>query len=73
MGRRLAFACVALTAAVARAQTPPPADDERLNVRAEGGLELDTNAHRTEIIAGVPKGTVVRVSGEQPSRQCGLH
>jgi nitrate/nitrite-specific signal transduction histidine kinase len=27
---------------------------------------------KIEIIAGVPKGTVVRVSGEQPSRQSGL-
>jgi signal transduction histidine kinase len=27
---------------------------------------------KIEIIAGVPRGTVVRVSGEQPSRQSGL-
>jgi hypothetical protein len=27
---------------------------------------------KIEIIAGVPKGTVVRVSGEQPSWQSGL-
>jgi nitrate/nitrite-specific signal transduction histidine kinase len=27
---------------------------------------------KIEIIAGVPKGTIVRVTGEQPSRQSGL-
>jgi hypothetical protein len=59
MGRRLVFACVALTAAVARAQAEPPPTDERLNLRAEAGLELDTNAHRTELIAGLPNPPIV--------------
>ncbi len=65
MGRRLLFACVTLTAAVARAESPPAADDERLNLHAEGGLELDTNAHRTEIIAGVPNPPIVTSSVER--------
>jgi hypothetical protein len=58
MLRRLAFVCVALAAAVARAEAPA-GDDERLNLHAEGGLELDTNAHRTEIIAGLPNPPIV--------------
>ncbi len=44
-----------------------------------GGMGLKIMRYRAgmigakiEIIAGVPKGTVVRVSGEQPSRQSGL-
>lgn len=59
MGRRFVVACIALAAATARAEAPPASDDERLNVRAEAGLELDTNAHRTEIIAGLPNPPVV--------------
>jgi hypothetical protein len=59
MGRRFVFVCVVLTAATARAQTEPPPSDERLNLRAEAGLEIDTNAHRTELIAGVPNPPIV--------------
>jgi hypothetical protein len=59
MGRGFVFACVALTASMAQAQTPPGADDERLSLHAEGGLEIDTNAHRTEIIAGAPNPPIV--------------
>ncbi len=41
-----------VTAEAARAQEDGPADAERLTVRAEAGLEIDSNAHRTEIVAG---------------------
>ena len=41
-----------VTAAAARAQEDAPPDTERLSVRAEAGLEFDSNAHRTEIVAG---------------------
>jgi len=36
----------------ARAQTDGAPDTERYTLRAEVGLEYDTNAHRTEIVAG---------------------
>ena len=36
----------------ARAQTEGTPDTERYTLRAEAGLEYDTNAHRTEIVAG---------------------
>ncbi|HXJ22720.1 MAG TPA: hypothetical protein VMT03_21055 [Polyangia bacterium] len=64
MFRRSVFACVALAGAAARAQAPAE-DDERLNLRAEAGLEIDTNAHRTEIIAGVPNPPIVTSSLER--------
>ncbi|MFL5304338.1 MAG: hypothetical protein ACJ8F1_03955 [Polyangia bacterium] len=41
-----------VTAVAARAQEDGPPETERLTLRAEAGLELDTNAHRTEIVAG---------------------
>jgi hypothetical protein len=41
-----------VTAAAARAQEDGASDTERLTVRAEAGLEIDSNAHRTEIVAG---------------------
>jgi hypothetical protein len=41
-----------LLAATARAQDEDPAGDERLTLRAEAGLEYDSNAHRSELIAG---------------------
>ena len=41
----------------ARAETDGAPDTERYTLRAEVGLEYDTNAHRTEIVAG----------GEQPA------
>src|SRR5215469_324509 len=65
MGRRLALVCITLTATVARAQTLPAADDERLNLHAEGGLELDTNAHRTEIVVGLPNPPIVTSTVER--------
>ncbi|MES1207925.1 MAG: hypothetical protein ABUS79_18480 [Pseudomonadota bacterium] len=41
-----------VTAAAARAQEDAPPETERLTVRGEAGLEIDNNAHRTEIVAG---------------------
>jgi hypothetical protein len=46
-----ALSLLALTG-VARAQEGGAADTERYTLRAELGLEYDTNAHRTEIVAG---------------------
>lgn len=41
-----------LLAATARAQDEAPASDQRLTLRGEAGLEVDSNAHRSELIAG---------------------
>jgi hypothetical protein len=65
MGRGFVFACVALIGAVAPAQAQVGPDDERLTLHVEGGLEIDTNAHRTEIIAGVPNPPIVVSSVER--------
>jgi hypothetical protein len=43
----------------ARAQTDGAPDSERYTLRAEVGLEYDTNAHRTEIIAGADNPPIV--------------
>src|ERR1700722_20365339 len=43
---------IGLLHGTARAQTDGAPDTERYTLRAEVGLEYDTNAHRTEIIAG---------------------
>jgi hypothetical protein len=57
MGRQMgrpglaALSLLAMTAA-ARAQTADAPDTERYTLRAEVGLEYDTNVHRTEIVAG---------------------
>jgi hypothetical protein len=54
----LALACL-LMAATARAQDDEAGDTERLTVRSEAGVEFDSNAHRTEIIAGADNPPVV--------------
>ena len=43
----------------ARAQTDDAPDTERYTLRAEVGLEYDSNAHRTEIIAGADNPPIV--------------
>ncbi len=43
----------------ARAQTDGAPDTERYTLRAEVGLEYDTNAHRTEIVAGANNPPIV--------------
>ena len=48
-----------VTSVAARAQEDGTPDPERLTVRAEAGLEIDTNAHRTEIVAGAENPPVV--------------
>ncbi|HVT08820.1 MAG TPA: hypothetical protein VHO67_15285 [Polyangia bacterium] len=48
-----------VTAGAARAQEEPPPDTERLTARGEAGLEFDTNAHRTEIVAGAVNPPIV--------------
>jgi hypothetical protein len=47
----VALSLFAISGAV-RAETEDASDTERYSLRAEVGLEYDTNAHRTEIIAG---------------------
>jgi hypothetical protein len=51
---RSALAALSLLAmtGIARAQESGAADTQRYTLRAELGLEYDTNAHRTEIVAG---------------------
>ena len=46
-----ALSLLAMTG-TARAQADGPPDTERYTLRAEVGLEYDTNAHHTEIVAG---------------------
>src|SRR4051794_38018682 len=68
MGRRPALAALSLLAMIgmpgmlhgtARAQTDGAPDTERYTLRTEVGLEYDTNAHRTEIIAGANNPPIV--------------
>lgn len=54
----VALACL-LTAARARAQDDQPRDDQRLTLRGEAGLEYDSNAHRTEVVAGADNPPIV--------------
>ena len=53
MGRQalVAITLLAITG-TARAQTNGAPDTERYTLRTEVGLEYDTNAHRTEVVAG---------------------
>lgn len=48
-----------LLAATARAQDGGGDDTQRLSVRGEAGLEYDSNAHRTELIAGAENPPIV--------------
>ena len=50
--RTLSVVLLLLGSAAARAQEDATPETERLTVRAEAGLEIDSNAHRTEIVAG---------------------
>src|SRR3954467_1235281 len=43
----------------ARAQTDGAPDTERYTLRTEVGLEYDTNAHRTEMVAGAKNAPIV--------------
>jgi hypothetical protein len=43
----------------ARAQTDGAPDTERYTLRTEVGLEYDTNAHRTEVVAGAKNAPIV--------------
>ena len=58
-GRTALLLSSLLLAATARAQDDGAAGDERLTLRGEAGLEYDTNAHRSELIAGALNPPVV--------------
>jgi len=53
------LAIMAAVPAMARAETDGAPDTERYTLRAEVGLEYDTNAHRTEIVAGANNPPIV--------------
>lgn len=53
------LAMMGMVHGTARAQTEVAPDPERYTARAELGLEYDTNAHRTEIIAGADNPPII--------------
>src|SRR4051794_38142363 len=62
MGFKVGFAigCViGMVPGMARADIDGAPDTERYTLRAELGLEYDTNAHRTEIVAGANNPPIV--------------
>jgi hypothetical protein len=66
MGGRTAVALsLCLLAAAARAQDASPGDDEHVTLRAETGFEYDSNAHRTEIVAGALNPPIVASTVER--------
>ena len=54
-----ALPLLAVAAHAARAQEDAAADAERYVLRAEAGAEYDSNAHRAEIITGVPNPPII--------------
>lgn len=57
--RTLGVVVLLLMTVAARAQEDGTPDTERLTLRAEAGLEIDSNAHRTEIVAGASNPALV--------------
>jgi hypothetical protein len=53
------LAMIRMVDGTARAETDGAPDTERYTLRAEVGLEYDTNAHRTEIVAGANNPPIV--------------